>query len=596
MSASAAILETNADNATVVLTPDGEGKLPSPGPGAVIPVSAYVEADLPSGVQTIEDIYGDPARTTDLNVEIVRQSRVLGDAINEIVTGSADRAAAPLTYDLAMQLAAVVADRALRLAAIGGGEREATLVPEHTIYRYHPVLRSDHWRVWQKTQSYQWLILRLLAGGDDMLIAPMPGLIRRLRVCAGKRRQDRIALRAGRGGIHSCYLARHEKIIAGLGFDFPNVPSLVNDHAVTRDEPARARIASATEEAFGPLLEACGLPASRATGIGRLMGSCYPESRLECRARNENFYARYFDRWPVEGLITATGQTWHDPAAYFWTECNRRELPSIVLQHGGQYGYDDKQPGFFALDQTLPTHFVSWGWERYSSAFDGLDRRAEIVPLPDARLSAAANGWSRDDKREKLLVVPLSKFRSLEVRFGSIACDGRLLDMRRRTAEIVKSSLADFDRIIITYRSADFDRDPLRELLCDGEDRIEIVSARETPASALFARASAVFWDVTATGPFESLTYRLPTVVLMRAGRWAADAHWAEKLFAEAGIGVYDAQTASERLMQFARDPDRWEEALASVQPALQAYARSSSDWKEQWSGFLAGIGKSGHA
>jgi hypothetical protein len=576
----------------VIVTPDATAALPRDAVRGVIPVAAYVEAELPPGVRTIPDIYSDTARMVAVLRQIVECSRRAGDAINQIADGSGDKSLAPLAYDLTCHLAAIVADRALRLTAAGHDGGDFTCIPGRIDYGAPWLGRGDDWRAWQKDQAYHWMILRAMAGAADGLDPAMPAFLRRLRVTAGKWRQDRAAMARGGDGFHACYLARHEKVLEATGFPLQAVPSMVLDHGLRRNVVARRRIADATAAAFEPLMEVCGQPASRARSAGMLMGRFYPDSRLECRGRNRDVYAAYFDRWRVDGMVTATGQAWHDNAAYFWVECNRRDLPTVVIQHGGQYGYDDKQPGFFALDQTLPTHFASWGWTHYSGIFEGISRRAEIVPLPDPRLSAMIDGPRPENERESLLLVPLSKFRSLELRFGSIASDGSLVALRQTTADVICRAAAHFDKIVVTYRGAEFGNDPLGPMLAEMGDRVEIVSSREKPASELFRRAAAVFWDVTATGPFESLTYGLPTAVLMRRNRWAADARWAEDLFVDSGIGAYDAAAAADSLIRFARDPAAWATARARVQPALDAYALADPAWREKWTAFLGGFAR----
>lgn len=573
-----------------LITPDSSGEIDRVVEGGVIPVSAYVEASLPTNVSVIPDIYSDYDRTLEIEKEIVKASRNYGNAINEIVHNGDIKGLEPLTYDLTLQLAAVAADRAIRLAEVGIEGMNVAMSPPKLTQTYSFMGRADDWRAWQKEQSYQWMILRLLAGAEDDFQSQMPTLFRRFRTKIGKWRQDRIATARGSNGMHSCYLARHQPVIEELGYPLTEVPSLVLDHGIRRDSVKRQKIAEAGEATLAPLIQACGIEGHRARGLGNLMGRLYPESRLECRTRNAETYRQYFDRWDVDGMITATGHTWHDPSAYFWTECNHRNLPTVILQHGGQYGYDDKQPGFFALDQTLPTKFVSWGWDRYSNAFDDLNRRAQIVPLPDPRLSSMENGWQPDQKRESLLIIPLSKFRSLEVRFGSIANDGRLLSLRQTAANVIEHCASNFDKIIVTYRGASFDADPLNDLLANYGSHVEVLSSNEVPASQLFERASAVFWDVTATGPFESLTYRLPTVVLMRSGRWAKDAAWAEELFIESGVGAYNANEVGEKLVHFSRNPSDWTKALSTIQPVLDFYALSKKDWRNDWMNFLGGL------
>ena len=573
-----------------LITPDSFGEISRDADGGVIPVSAYLEAPLPSNISTIPDVYSDYDRTLEIEKEIVTASRNYGDAINEIAHGGDIKGLEPLTYDLTLQLAAVAADRAIRLAEVGIEGVNVTLSPPKLNQSYNFMGRADDWRAWQKKQSYQWMILRLLAGAEDDFQTYAPTLLRRYRTKIGKWRQDRIAAARGDNGMHSCYLARHQPVMDELGYPLTEVPSLVLDHGIQRDAVKRQKIAEAGKAILAPLIEACGIAGHRAQGLGKLMGRLYPESRLECRTRNTKTYQRYFDRWEVDGMITATGHTWHDPSAFFWTECNHRDLPTVILQHGGQYGYDDKQPGFFALDQTLPTKFVSWGWDKYSSAFDDLNRRARIVPLPDPRLSSIKEGWQPDQKRESLLIIPLSKFRSLEVRFGSIANDGQLLSLRQTAANVIERCASDFDKIIVTYRGARFDADPLNDLLANYGDRVEVLSSNEVPASQLFHRASAVFWDVTATGPFESLTYKLPTVVLMRTGRWAKDAAWAEELFIQSGVGAYNANEAGEKLVHFSRNPSNWTKALAIIQPVLDFYALSKKDWRSDWMDFLSNL------
>ena len=582
----------------VLVTPDENGKLPIGMESAVLPVAWYVDGETPRGCRTIGDIYDDADRHLAIANQIVSASRRLGDAINEISDGSQAAELAPLSYDLTYQLTALAADRALRISHSGWNDYANGIMPASIHYRRRTIGNADDWRVWNKTQAYQWLVLRAITGAEDPLDFESPSLLGKIRIHLGRWRQDRMAQERGGNGLHACYLSRAAAAIETIGYRFRDVPYRVLGTAIRRDTLKRKKIHDATIDLLKPLFRQCGLGLESTTGIGRLMAALYPESRLECRARNMEKYASYFERWNVTGLVTATGHTWHDNAAFFWAQCNIRRLPTVVIQHGGQYGYDDKQPGFFSLDQTLPSHFASWGWDRYSSAFDGLPRRAKIVPMPDPRLSELKDGYvpkAITTGGIRTLLVPLSKFRSLEVRFGSVACDGRLESLRRTTAEVINRVADNFDRIIVTFRGDNFDHDPLPRIIENtGNIKVEIHNSRDMPASKIFPEATAVFWDVTATGPFESLTYGLPTVVLMRLNRWARDAAWAEDIFIETGIGGYSAEQLANSLIRFTTEPGAWAAARKKTQPVLDSFAKTDNDWQSIWRTFLEGVDAEG--
>lgn len=582
----------NREAAGLLVTPDDRGALPSGESGAVLPAATWVESALPERLDTIGDIYGDSARTLEIAREIVSVGRTLGDAVNEIAGPSAGDAYAPLSYNIVYQILAVAADRAMRLAAAGFDPGSTRLMPERIDYGAVAAGSGDDLRTLHKTQLFQWLILRVLAGAPDAFDVATGTLPRWLRVRAGRWRQDRMAVARGRDGLHGTHLRHVRKSLDEAGLAYRQVPNLVLANARRRDGRRRRKIVDATASCSASLWPLCGLGGDAGYRLGRLLGTLFPESRLECRDRNLDAYRSYFDRWNVSGLVTATGHAWNDAAAFFWVHCNLRNLSTVIVQHGGQYAYDDKQPQFFALDQTLPSHFVSWGWTDHYSAYADLGRRARIVPLPDPRLSGMRDGYDQSKRPdERVLLVPLSKFRTLEVRFGSIACDGRLNRLRETTADVISRVAGAFDRIIITHRGEDFARDPLANRVAALDPkRVEVHHARDMPASRLMPRASAVFWDVTATGPFESLTYGIPTVVLMREGRWARDAKWAEEALVTAGIGAYSAEQAAANLTRFARDTDAWATARKLAMPVLDAYARSSDGWKGEWNEFFSEV------
>jgi hypothetical protein len=580
---------------TLLLTPDAAGRLTVPaGASVLLPAACYVEEPpAPSaGLAYLGDIWSAPGRGRELARRSAELSHVLARAMTEVITGGPDPHALPLTLDYATHFVEAVLERLARLADAGGGD-EVRLSPARLRHALERPGTGRQFKAAQKKQSFQWMLLRLAAGADDELVWSQPSLPSRLAARGRRALWLRRSPPPGSGDLYGARLGRGEATLRALGVAILDVPDLVQPFVVRRRSDVRRRLAGLLSEILGPSFRDFGAPARGLGQVADLFAEMLPPTRLESRAENEARYARYFDRHPVRAFVTATGHGKLDPALFFMAECHRRGRPTVVIQHGGQYGYDDKLPSFFTMDLGLPSIFVSWGWTRFPGPYDPALQKARIVPLPEPRLSelrlrAAARVRPAGPPT---LLVPLSKFRTLDNRVGGNATDGVVAELRRGVQETIEALRPEFERFIVTYRSGSFETDPLRPYLAGlPAGTVELLDSRQAPASSLLARAHAVLWDVTATGLFETVTGDVPTVALFRRGRWAAEAAWAETLMREAGIAAYDGAEAAASLRRFVGRPEEWERARAHVQPVLDAFARADDDYRARWKDFLESL------
>ncbi len=575
----------------LLLTPAADGKFPSQIEGeSLVPATCYLEDLAPDGVRWLNDIWADVPRAIRVAAEAPRQAFALARAMLEVLDGTADDAQLPLTLDLANFFVEQTLERALRLKDSGWDKSWQTW-PEIIAVDLPRCDTGGRFKVLQKSQPYQWLVLRRLIGAPDQLRHERVGILRSLRQRLSAARSLRQASTPpSQQTIFGAHLRDYARVFADLELTVADVPNLVQPYTWRTDNVRRAALARVIAEHLRAAMEALDLPMGNAENCGWIYAKLMPTARVENFHENQTRYARWFDRGQVSGFITETGQGRYDENMFFWAECNRRGLPSVVIQHGGQYGYDDKIPGFFTLDAGLPTHFVSWGWRRYSSTYDPSLQRAKIVPLPVPRLSRLL--WSARVEGAfsgpKTLVVPLSKFRTLDNRIGGNATDGVVLSLRRFVADVINAVHTDFDRVILTHRSKNFATDVLNQLLSPlAAERVEVLSSQDAPLTSLLSHASAVLWDVTATGMFETLIANVPTVALMRLGRWAHDAAWAENMITEAGIGAYDAPTAIASLRRFVRHDREWHSARSHIHPIIETFAYPSIDYHGQWLKFM---------
>ncbi len=556
----------------------------------LFPAAAYLEGEIPNGVSWLGDIWADVARATRVAAEASRLAFALAREMLAVLDGTVDDTQLPLTLDLANFFVEQTLERALRLQDADWDDGWQ-IWPASVTFDLPRCDSGGRFKVLQKSQSYQWLILRRLAGAPDRLQWESTGVLKRLRQRLSVARSSRrISAPPQQPTIFGAHLRDYLRFFRALDLPLDEVPNLTQPYALRVDRRRRGMLAEVITKHLRDGLQSLNLPVGDVSACGSLFANLVPTSRLENLGENRSRYAKWFDRGQVLGFITETGQGRYDPNVFFWAECNLRGLPSVVIQHGGQYGYDDKIPGFFTLDAGLPTHFVSWGWQRYSSIYDPNLQRAKVVPLPVPRLSQLLERNRKEDAPSgaKTLVVPLSKFRTLDNRVGGNSTDGTVLDLRRFVANVINAVHAEFDRIIVTHRSGNFAADALNRFLSpSAAERIEVMPSKDAPLPSLLSQATAVLWDVSATGMFETLIADIPTVVLMRRGRWARDAAWAEQLVTKAGVGVYDAMAAVASLRRFVTARDEWQAARSQVQSVLDTYATTHVEYKERWRDFL---------
>jgi len=569
----------------VLLTPDEGLRVRAPdGAHGVMPVSAYLDGPGEgSGGEHIGYLRGcwrDQAGLLRSATRIAPLALEAADAAAALVDARAGRA---LFLDVVATAFGMAEQHLLRLREAREAEGAAGCHPARLRYAFDEPTDGNSVKSLNKSQAFQWAMIRLLAGAEDevafrrrplraALRGALASRLRRPPPAAG-------ALLAGgglgrlKGPLETAFVTR----IAEIAPETVHVPAL-------RSGGLRDRLAQALRGPVRRLLAHHGVPGEVRERFLALLTAIVPTTRLEGGAVNLARAVRFLDAQAARGVVTATGQAWNDPVVFSLAASIRLGLPSAILQHGGQYGYDDKQLAFFLLDQCLPTHFVSWGWTRYSSAFDGVPRRAEIVPLPSPALSARVAAGVRRPAvaRPRTLLIPLSKSRTIDQRFGGSAVDANIARLRGMVRRIIE--VGGFEEYVVSARS-----DPSRpENLAAGlrdvpGRRVRLVSSMDRPATELMAEADAVFWDVATTGMWESLSLGVPTVVALEAGRWSEDAGDDERTLLDAGIAVRDAEGAARALARFAADGDAWAEALAAAAPVVGRYALTSADWRERW-------------
>ncbi len=581
------------------ITPGGDGRLQAPPFPALLPAAAWLEAEAPpDAVRFLGDVQADGERARRLARTAVAACHELARGVLE--EAGADAAALPLSLDACAWFVEAGLDRMLRLADARAEAGPLPLWPETVDWRLPHVASGRALKRLQKPQAFQWLLLRLCADARDPVAWGGPGALarqsQRLRSRLWLRRvESRAAAAAAPGQWYGAFLGRADGLLRRLLPALQPVPELAQSRVGRRDGRLRAALASRFETVLAPVRDEFGLWGPGLSRLALLFGEAFPESRLEARAENEARFARYFDAAKPRGYLTATGQGRYDAPVFFFAECRRRGLPSVVIQHGGQYGYEDRVPGFYTLDFGLPSHFASWGFERVPRNFDGLPLPARVVPLPEPKLCealASASSRTRPGGPPTVL-VPLSKLRTLDNRIGGNAADGAVARLRGAAAAVIRGFVARGGRAIVSYRSAGFDRDPLaRVLTALPAEQVEVHDARKAPASRLMAAAHAVFWDVTATGMWETLRAGVPTVALLEPGRWAADAVDAAGLLRAAGLTAATGEEAAAVLWRFAAEPGAFTAALDLAQPALDRYAAAATpeDCEARWREFLDGL------
>lgn len=145
-----------------------------------------------------------------------------------------------------------------------------------------------------------------------------------------------------------------------------------------RDGRLRAALAGRFDSGLAHVRDELGPCGPGLPRLARLFGEAFPEGRLEARAENEARFARSFGAAKPR-YLTATGRRCSD-------ECRRRGLPSVVIQHGGPCGYEDRVSAADPLDFG---HFASWVFGRAPRNLEGMPFPARVASLPEPRLSQA---------------------------------------------------------------------------------------------------------------------------------------------------------------------------------------------------------------
>jgi hypothetical protein len=580
-----------------VVTPDVNGLINpynDEANDAVFPASAYVEdPNAITSLRTIENIWRDPELNLSLANQISELSFTISEKIVQEIIGEGHTTVAPLLLDYSVRMVSMACERLLRWKKLDNQIEGIQFAPREMIWEIPTIFTGTNFRSLQKTQNYHWHHLRLAIGAPDHIAWKEFGLRKRLHHYLSVKRSIAKQSDLANGMIYYDQLGRSSDVVMSLDLPFSPIPNLVQRIALKRNQTIRRLIKKIFYSELDTLWTKFDGPRSGLNSLAQLFADALPESRLEQLLPNLNRYDAFVEKTNARGVITAIGHAYHDHVLYFIVACNRKSRPSIILQHGGQYGYDNKMPHFFANEVCIVSHYISWGWKQYPDGYNQDRISAKIIPLPEPRLSEIVERGRLEYKpsKEAILLIPLSKMRTLDHRFGGIATDGHIADLRQFTAEVIKLVQSKFDRVIVTYRDGIFEQDPLYEMLQSWQpDRVQVMSSKEAPASTLFPSATAVLWDVTATGPFESILYGLPTVVLMREGRWAKNAGWAENLMFKSGIGVLTPEKAAQSLIQFSKDRTAWNVARENIQLVLESYALTSPNYREQWETTITNI------
>lgn len=585
-------------NRTLV-TPDPDGRVDFPADSdALFGASAYFERKIDQSIiRWLPDIWADRERGMRVALESAEASAELARRILVEMDGEAEDARIPLVLDVAINFVELVLERMLRLATAGWSPAAARVLPSSSIYRLRRIRLGHEYHTAYSKQPLQWLMLRLLAQSDDRVEWVEDSW--QMRVRDGFSREQSWWRLRRRGStspaLYGGQLAAFGPFIKESGFRVQRVPDLLQAYCWRRNKRLRARLADMIGEVLSPLFKSHGVGAAGLPRLADLLSEMLPVTRIEARDRNIARYRHWFDRHAVAGFITATGMAFHDQNVFFMAECRRRAIPTVVIQHGGQYGYDARIPTYFSRDMCTPSHFVSWGWREFPGGYRSTLPTAKIVPLPNPVLSElrVRGATARRPENPRTLLVPLSKLRTLDPRIGGNATDGYLPAMRRFVIDAITSLAADFPRIVITYRSRNFtETDPVAAWAERAGIRgLVIRPAQQAPVRAWLDKVHAVLWDTAATGFLETLAFGLPTVALLPRDRWATEARWAEDLLAQCGVAVYDSPTAVESVRRFVGNEASWAEARMAVRPVLDAYGLATDDYRDQWRRFLNQLG-----
>jgi hypothetical protein len=582
--------------AALLVTPDENDRLVLPDDRAgIYPLAFDVRADgmaadrLRMIGSVVDDRHAELAKrsvglTTELTSDIVR-----------CVFGADDPAKWVLYLDRARDFVEGTIERLLRLEAcrrMGAGE----LYPSRLSLDLPMANGGADYTIVGMIRGHRliWTLFRLLAGADDhvTLTAAAASSLRdqaleRLR-CSG-RELHAVTLR--RGCLFGHKLGRVAQLLQDVFPEMKPIPDFMMSGGTPSAE-LRRRIADTFTLRLSDLVREFGGSQRGLEETARIFVHLVPMCLAENASENFRAYER-FVRWArPSGVLTAVGHAAaSDLALFMMAACIAHDVPVRLIQHGGLQGYDGVRPVYFTREMVLPVTVVSPGWTEVAPTFQGMATRARVVPLPDPYLSelAMAERAARPAHKTRTLLVPLQKVRTLAELMGQAVRDDNVEAMRRTTAEVLRLCADDFDRIVLTYRTQPFEKDPLHRFLDPAVRRkLEVHHFRDAPAKQLFRDASAVFWDVPSTGLLESLVCGIPTVTLIDPSRRGMDVSWAERLLTETGVGACDAPSAAIALRSFVTEPGTWDKAQTTLERFLDTFARWSPEWRSAWRNFIA--------
>ena len=580
----------------IILTPDSNGLLqPKDDKDYLLPLVNMYGFDInnikSNNISTLKNQFNQFDYTllsSKLSVQISKK-------ISLLIFKSDNEKYLPIYLDTIRFFVEILLSKILKLDQINN-YREADIFPSKNTYEFNYSIDNRYmaYRIGYLNQNFQWAVLRILIGAKDKIII----------------NDLKIKLRQKLKILSFYYINRlktlmpMKKNLVLMGPSLKRLDSLnklkintlkeknllIQKFKNSKCQIKRKKIMNIINE---ELISALGNTYYNNNSLliySKIISELLSTSIIEDGKMNIIFYEKYVKKNKFKAYLSIGSYLKEYIHSNFMTvACKLNNVPVLTVQHSGLIGYEKVMPKFFTSDMLMADFYLSAGWKEYPNEYSECDVKAKILPLPNPYFSELKKiGLKRDfSNRKKTVLIPVSKFVTLDEKIGSNSSDDNIEILRNFIIEFINNIEDYFDKIIVIYRSNNFESDPLYKFLKSKKNKINILSNSNIKPVELFSEVDLVVWDVTSTGFVESLSYGLPTIGLLNKNRWSSNAYYYIDKLVSNKILHYNAKSASESAVLMVQDHNNWIKYFRNISVFLDKFIYTEDNWIEKWEKFF---------
>lgn len=311
--------------------------------------------------------------------------------------------------------------------------------------------------------------------------------------------------------------------------------------------------------------------------LSKMIPSQMPQYYLEGFANLHQQGQRNY--WPTDPktIITSSAIINTDIFKFWVAEKTENGSKLIIVQHGGHYGTGKWSSGEdHEID--ISDIFASWGWSGKG-----------VYPLSAAKLIASKNVSQSNNKSKILIALGLTQRYSYWLYSIPVATQwlGYFED-QIRFLEILPNHIK--EKINVRLSPADYGWCHKERLL----EKLPLLQFDDpkVPFLSSLANSKIFIGTYNATTFLETFSANIPTIVFWNPShseiRESSIPYF--NIIHDAGIMHYSAESAANHLIKIWSDIDEWwqdKETQNARVKFLNQYAKTSSDWKNEWKNFI---------